>query len=387
MNRQDVSKNSPLVDYALEGLKLCWLSEYGRWSHIYHLDKRDRPNESVPESDVFYTLNVLLGLARVRSVPSSIDLAGTFQHNASDLVRLPVPKYAFGTALWAAGELGLELPGHVLRYIDVMLSNKNNWRSFRAQDLGMILVGVATQATHDPKRWTALAADLFAFLAERYHSPSGFFFDAAFGLRRRFASFATQTYLTLACYSYGELMSNPQAIEIANECTRKLIARQGPNGEWPWFFDAASGLVVDFYEVYSVHQSGMAPAFLEHAERHGVPEARRAIVKGFNWILGNNQLRMPMLVPELHLTIRSQVRKGELGSKRWRVLRGLGNSLFGRQASLIDPAKLEIRRECRSYELGWILWSFGQRSDLPELTHNAMFMAGTEEANPASRGC
>ena len=169
-------------------------------------------------------------------------------------------------------------------------------------------------------------------------------------------------------------------------CTRKLIARQGPNGEWPWFFDAASGLVVDFYEVYSVHQCGMAPAFLERAEQHGVSEARSAIIKGFNWILGQNQLAMPMLVPELHLTIRSQVRKGELYSKKWRVLRALGNSLLGREAGLIDPADLEIRRECRSYELGWILWSFGQRSDLPELTHNEMFIERSEKAIPSSRG-
>ena len=25
---------------------------------------------------------------------------------------------------------------------------------------------------------------------------------------------------------------------------------------------------------------------------------------------------------------------------------------------MIDPADLELRCECRSYELGWILWSF-----------------------------
>ena len=93
------------MDYALKGLELCWLPEYGRWSHIYHLDNRDQPNESVPESDVFYTLNVLLGLARVRRVPRSIDLSGTFQRNASHLVTLPVSKYAFGVALWAAAEL------------------------------------------------------------------------------------------------------------------------------------------------------------------------------------------------------------------------------------------------------------------------------------------
>ena len=198
-------ENSPLVDYALKGLDLCWLPEHGRWSHIYHLDNRDQPNESVPESDVFYTLNVLLGLARVQRVPRSIDLSETFQRNASDLVKLPVSKYAFGMALWTAGELQLELPAEVLRHIDVMLSDKNNWRSFRAQDLGMILVGAVTQAKLDPKKWSPLAAELFAFLVDRYHSPSGLFYDAAFGPRRRFASFATQTYLTLACYAYGEL--------------------------------------------------------------------------------------------------------------------------------------------------------------------------------------
>jgi hypothetical protein len=367
-------ENSPLVNYALKGLERCWLPEYGRWSHIYHLDNRPQPNESSPASDVFYTLNVLLGLTRVPRPPRSIDLSGTLQRNASLLVTLPVPKYALGAALWAAAELRLELPGHLLHQIDVMLSDKSKWWSFRAQDLGMIIVGVAAQAKLEPKKWVPTAAELFAFLVDRYHSPSGLFYDAAFGPRRRFTSFATQTYLTIACYSYGELANDMRAIELANTCTRKLILRQGPNGEWPWFFDAARGIVVDFYEVYSVHQCGMAPAFLEHAEQHGVSEARRAIVKGFSWILGQNQLAVPMLAPDLHLTIRSQVRKGELYSKKWRVLRALGNSILGREAGLIDPAGLQLRRECRSYELGWILWSFGDRSDLPELTHNEMFI-------------
>ena len=59
----------------------------------------------------------------------------------------------------------------------------------------------------------------------------------------------------------------------------------------------------DFYEVYSVHQYGMAPALLECAERHDVSAARDALIKGFKWVLGDNQLDSPMLVPELHLTI------------------------------------------------------------------------------------
>ena len=371
------SANSPLVDYALKGLDRCWLGESGRWSHIYHLDGRREPNESVPPSDVFYTLNVLLGMSRVPSVPAHINTREIFLRNARLLQALPVSKYAFGVALWTSAELGVTLPDEILRHIEGIVADRNQWRSFRAQDLGMIIAGVVAQAKTDP-RWTPRAAELVQFLLERYLSPSGLFFDAARGPRRRFASFATQTYLLLACYTYGELTGDSRFIEIANATTRKLIGLQGPDGEWPWFFDAASGRVLDFYEVYSVHQYGMAPAFLEMAERHGVSEARDAIDKGFRWVLGQNQLSKSMLVPQLHLSIRSQVRRGELTSKKPRVMRAVRNAVFRRDTSLIDPAGIELRLECRSYELGWILWSFGSRSDLPELTHNAFFLQANQ---------
>jgi hypothetical protein len=366
--------NAPLVDYALKGLDRCWLPEFGRWSHIYHLDKRTQPNESVPHSDVFYTLNVLLGMARVQHVPRHIDVAEIFLRNVGHLPNLPVRNYAFGVALWASAELGLPIPESVLSHINDVVLNAERWNSFRAQDLGMILVGVAAQAEKDRDKWVPTATQLFKFLVDRYLAQSGLFFDAASGPRRRFGSFATQTYLLLACYAYGELMNDDRAIRIANAGTCKLIEHQGPQGEWPWFFDAMNGRVLDFYEVYSVHQYGMAPAFLERAERHGVLEARSAIVRGFNWILGNNQLGRPMMVPELHLSIRSQVRRGELQTKNWRVLRAVRSAVLGTKADLIEPSQVELRMECRSYELGWILWSFGRRTDLQELTHHAMFL-------------
>ncbi|MHC2390572.1 hypothetical protein ACVIHB_005388 [Bradyrhizobium liaoningense] len=210
-------------------------------------------------------------------------------------------------------------------------------------------------------------------MKECFHSESGLFFDAPFGVRRRFSSFATQTYLSIACYQYGEFAGDASALVMADNCVRSLIALQGPQGEWPWFFDAQIGRVLDFYEVYSVHQYGMAPALLEWAERFGQRGAREALVKGFNWALGHNQLGRTMLVPELSLTIRSQVRRGELTTKAPRILRAVRNAWTGSQARLIDSADVEVRLECRSYELGWILWSFGRRTDLPELTHNCAF--------------
>src|SRR5262249_34236232 len=175
------------------------------------------------------------------------------------------------------------------------------------------------------------------------------------------------------CYAYGEFAAQSNAVEIANAAVRKLIARQGAHGEWPWFFHVPSASVVDFYEIYAVHQYGMAPAFLERAEQHGVAEARGALIKGFHWVLGENPLRRAMLIPELHLSIRSHVRNGELHTKAFRVARALGNGLLHRVSNVIDPKKVQLRLECRSYELGWILWSFGQRTDLPELTEHRIF--------------
>jgi hypothetical protein len=367
------SPRSPLVNYALNGLQRCWMPEYGRWSHAYHLDGRDKPNETRARSDVFYTLNVLLGLSRLQEVPADIDRSAIFQRSVLELPKLPVARYAYGMALWSAAELKLEIPAVVAQQIENLLADTNNWATFRAQDMGMLLTGLIAQARSGRSQWLRFIGPLFAFLSERYRSQSGLFFDAPFGLRRRFASFASQTYLTLACFHYGEFAGNLAAIEMAKTCTRKLIGLQGPHGEWPWFFDAERGCILDYYEVYSVHQYGMAPAFLECAERHGMHEARDALIRGFAWVLGENQLRRPMLVPDLQLTIRSQVRKSELRTTALRAARAIGNTYLRRPAGLIDPARVGLRLECRSYELGWILWSFGGRSDLRQLTDNQAF--------------
>jgi len=137
---------SPLVIYALNGLEKCWMAGHGRWSHIYHLDGRTRPNESVPHSDAFYTLNVLLGMSRLPERPAGIAVAAIYEQNAVDLLQLSAAKYAYGMALWSAAELGLDVPTAVAQRVESLLSNTDNWHSFRAQDLGMLLAGVHRQA-------------------------------------------------------------------------------------------------------------------------------------------------------------------------------------------------------------------------------------------------
>ena len=84
-----------------------------------------------------------------------------------------------------------------------------------------------------------------------------------------------------------------------------------------------------------------------------------------------------MLIPELGLSIRSQIRKNELSSKAPRILRAVKNACLGRNSGLIDSSGVGLRLECRSYELGWILWSFGSRTDVPELSDSPSFRLTT----------
>ena len=363
---------SPLVEFVLRGLESCWMPEKGRWSHIYHLDGRPQPNQSIPESDVFYTLNILLGLSRIRHLGPvhDFDLHQIFAENVVKVPKLPSPKYAYGMALWASAELEFDIQLRTLSSIHSLIANREGWMKFRAQDLAMILIGCVEQAKRKMPELAAVAIDLFVHLDKHYTCDSGLFFDEAEGPRRRFSSFATNAYLTLACYIYGEWCGDRRALELANRCTRKLISLQGPQGEWPWFYYTPAGRVVDFYEVYSVHQDGMAPAFLEHAERHGVAEASDAMQKGFMWIYGDNQLRRSMLWPREGLICRSQARKGELTDKGKRIMRSVTNAWAGRGGNLAAPSELQLRLECESYHLGWILWAFGNRDDLHAITHN-----------------
>jgi hypothetical protein len=369
---QNETALSPLMRFVLRGLDSCWLPLANRWSHIYHLDGRDSPNESLPQSDVFYTLNVLLGLSRLfrAGYQPPRDIRSIFIRNACLITELPVPRYAYGMALWTSAELGYPLPDRVHLAVEHLIDDSSGWRHWRAQDLGMMLCGVVSNAEDNRAAWSDRADRLYRFLADRFSCESGLFFDRAAGFRRRWASFATQTYLTLACYRYGEAFGHAGAIRLANRCVRKLMELQGPMGEWPWFYDVVKGKVVDFYEVYSVHQDGMAPAFLQHAERHELYQAQLAMKKGFVWIYGNNQLGKSMLVPELGLILRSHLRRGELRTKAKRAARSLICSFGKGTTKFVRPEHLEVRMECRSYHLGWVIWAFAGRRDLPEITHH-----------------
>jgi hypothetical protein len=355
------------------------MPELGRYSHRFRFDAPEPRNQSIPESDAFYTLNVLLGLSQLPEPKGCeyLNLKSTYDGCCGELRSPRARTYGFGMALWVGARLGIEPPDFLIDRVRAILASPRALLRSTAQDIGMLVSGATAMALKQRgEEWRSAAETLATCLRQHYHdASSGIFYNHGTGYRRRFSSFASQVYSILALYQFGEAFDRDWAIDLANRAAARIISLQGPRGEWAWFYYVPRAQVVDFYEIYSVHQHGMAPAFLHHAVAHGVPGAREALVKGFLWLFGDNEMGVSMLRPAERMFYRSQVRAGELSSARPRVRRSLVKAALGRSDTVADHRGLVLRKECRSYELGWILWSFGTRSDYPELAQRTEFAA------------
>lgn len=348
----------------------------GRYSYRFRFDLPEPRNESLPESDAFYTLNVLLGLSQLTGLAGweYLNVKTTYDSCCGEL-RSPSSRiYGLGMALWVAARFDIAPPDWIVDRVNIILADRPRLCRLSAQDVGMLLSGCTALALRESRRWRAAAEQLGLLLREHYCDPSShLFYNQGVGYRRRFSSFASQVYPILALYQFGEAFAAGWAFDIANRAAHRAIKLQGPRGEWGWFYYVPRAEIVDFYEIYSVHQHGMAPAFLHHAIEHGVPGARQALIKGFLWLFQNNEMSISMLRPQEHMFYRSQLREDELVSARRRAARSIANACLGRSDNVTNHRGLVLRQECRSYELGWILWSFGAREDYSELTGRTEF--------------
>jgi hypothetical protein len=173
-------------------------------------------------------------------------------------------------------------------------------------------------------------------------------------LRRRVCNFADQIYSVYALARFAETFGAPEALEAARRCAATLCRLQGVLGQWWWHYDAPTGRVIGRYPVYAVHQHGMAPLALFALSEVSGQDFSGAALRGLPWIRGGNELGRDLIENSERLIWRD-LRPPRL----WRQRAEEALSLLG-----LPPAaspKVIVNRECRPYELGWLLYAFAGR--------------------------
>ena len=172
-----------------------------------------------------------------RSDYEYLDIKSTYKGCCEQLRSPRVRAYRLGMALWAGASLDIEPPGHLIDQVNAILRAPHIQRLTTAQDIGMLLSGTTAMAARDGGPWRVAAEALAQYLERHYcHPSSHIFYNQGVGYRRHFSSFASQVYSILALYQFGEALDRDWAVVVANQGAERMIALQGPRGEWGWFY-------------------------------------------------------------------------------------------------------------------------------------------------------
>lgn len=186
--------------------------------------------------------------------------------------------------------------------------------------------------------------------------------------RAHVGCFADQVYPLQALARLHAHTGDEAALRAAERIASGICEAQGPEGQWWWHYDARSGAVVEGYPVYSVHQLSMAPmALLDLADAGGTPYMKE-IALGLHWMTSRPEIDDELIVEELDLTWRKAARADP--KKIVRGVRAVATAINqGSRIGVLDRIypPLAVDRECRPYELGWLLyaWAFSLPRDTP----------------------
>jgi hypothetical protein len=315
-----------------------------------------------------YTINVLTGLQRAREhgrlhwdvdkeLDRFLELHGQYIANPGDK----------GLLLYVAAR---ERSRHHHRIFAEVVGQLDRLRGLNLQEVSWMLSGLTEYAVASQKPEAVKRAEgLFRFIDRHFLNKRTMLpFHSLSLWRKPFTTFGGIVYYLKALAEYAAAFKNKYAEVIFKEGVGKILEFQGPQGEWPWFYNVFESRVVDWYPTFSVHQDSMAMLFLLPALDLGVNGAARAIEKSYRWLFGNNQLGLPMMVNSPSFFIyRCIHRRGSLERPK-RFGRSALLSAIGKSARFAAHPHLEVLTHGRSYHLGWILFAWSPRKDFAEFT-------------------
>jgi hypothetical protein len=316
-----------------------------------------------------YTINTYLGLKEAERHGGPIPWLGDVDGRVLDFVSQHFD------GLDSHADLGLllvlladvapthEAVGASIAQIAEAIERGDAVRRFDMQDLAWMLWGLV--ATEGDERAAALAHRIFSLIRTHFvHPVSRLPRHRVARYRANIVSFGSLVYFLRAMWEYGERYGDPEARALFADGVRSALALQGPAGEWPWMIDVRTGMPFDLYPVFTVHQDSMAMLFLFPAAEQGMPGVEEAIERSFRWNFGQNERGVSLVLEEPCFWVHRAIERDERHPRLRRYLRGLG-----RPASASPPRSTRVRvnRECRSYHLGWVLYTWSSRAAVPGL--------------------
>lgn len=352
----------PLMTLSLKGLEKMRTPE-GLFCFTIRDGEKGPQQEGV---SLRYTAITLLGLHRAaeRGWPISYDLDPMLE---SAVGAIPTTRNigTLGLILWASAVMTSSVDRRVMDAIvsyGAFSQEKGNG-VYATSELAWLLIGLLEASLVAPTYQSAglieQAHSVYQLLRKNFNPKSGLFsYSDQAPLRSRLGFFDGQVYGTYAFAQYARRFSHKQALEEASRCARTFCRLQGELGEWAWHYNKERGRVVERYPVYSVHQHGMAPLALRGLSEVSGEDFTPEIEKGLRWLFGENPLGFQFVDREESVIWRSMKRRP--AAQKLIYFNKLSSFVAPTDWTerLNRPGLLTIDRECRPYELGWLLFAF-----------------------------
>lgn len=319
--------------------------------------------------EYLFTMNALMGLHHAQANGSDVflDIESDYHATANRLSEFSSSNLHIAATVWTGRSIGIGVSTQATGLFNELLKNAPKMPNLGPKALGWSIVACLCGRDHD----NALALGRLA-AASFVHPKTALVRQTPAGTRKNWAPFGAHSFMAYALLRLARETEADWAREAGLRIARKLVQLQGPDGQWSWMHHVPSGRIVDYYPVFSVHQYGYAPFFLVEAIDQGFEEFRQPLLKGFNWILGQNELKETMVSPEHRVVWRRLIRKGP-NTKLAKVLRGALAAYLGVKARIQGPDSVEIDRQCHGFEMALPLCIFSGRTDFGEVLDNPIF--------------
>ena len=321
--------------------------------------ERQHGSSELRGASVRYSIMVLLGMLRLHlsGERPGVDLGELYDALRPHRSQLDVGD--LGLLLWAEARMASAESTETLARLNAATADPLHVGHLEGMEVAWAVIGASQAASAGMDVGPSLERAFASMQARKSpQSPLYRHFRADRG-RALLPNFATEVYTLLALCEVARGGHSATAVEDARALGDLLMALRQPDGGWPWLFHADLAVVVEPYEVYSVHQDAMAPmAFFALAEVTGDDRYAKAAVESFAWCFEGNELAVRMFDEPAHFIFRSIRRQGSAQRANLAVNAALSLARIGWRA---DVGGLTLERTCRPYHLGWILEAWAGR--------------------------